>query len=135
MKYVSKRMIVVINTMVLELSGGSRPVGNNIRAGQNLGFVDRIHANMLFGERLYPDIFHQAAAYMFYIIKDHIFVDGNKRTGLATAITFLDWNDVFFGRFDLQDAFDFVMSVAGGPNDASPVIQRLAGWLEHVGRA
>jgi death-on-curing protein len=134
LKYVSKRMIVVINTMVLELSGGVRPVGANIRAGQNLGFVDRIHANVLFGEQLYPDIFHQAAAYMFYIIKDHIFVDGNKRTGLATAITFLEWNDVLFGRFDLHGAFDFVMSMAGGSNEASTVIPKLAGWLKHASR-
>ncbi len=129
MKYVSKRMIVVINTMVLELSGGAPPVGSNIRSGQNLGFVDRIHANVLFGERLYPDMFHQAAAYMFYIIKDHIFVDGNKRTGLATGITFLEWNDVLFAHFELSQVFDFVMSVAAGPSDPRTVIPRIADWF------
>ena len=97
-----------------------------MRPGQNLGFVDRIYANVLFGKRLYPDLFHQAAAYMFYVIKDHIFVDGNKRTALASAITFLEWNEVLFRRFDLQEVFDFVMSVAGGSNDPSRVIPRTA---------
>jgi death-on-curing family protein len=132
MKYVSKKMICVINTMVLELSGGSPPIGSNMRPGQNLGFVDRIHTNLLFGEQLYPDMFHQAAAYMFYVIKDHVFVDGNKRTGLATAITFLEWNDVLFGQFDLQEVFCFVMSIAGGPNKPSDVIPRAASWLRHL---
>lgn len=33
-----------------------------------------------------------AAAYFFHIIKNHPFVDGNKRTGLMTALEFIDRN-------------------------------------------
>ena len=134
MKYVSKRMIVVINKMVLELSGGVTPVGTNIRPGQNLGFVDSIHANVLFGQPIYPDTFHQAAAYMFHIIKGHIFVDGNKRTGLATAVTFLEWNDVLFAPLDLREVFEFVMWIAAGANEPARVIPSLAAWLRRISR-
>ncbi len=35
-----------------------------------------------------------AAAYLFHISRNHPFVDGNKRTGLACAYLFLEINDV-----------------------------------------
>ena len=35
-----------------------------------------------------------AAAYLFHIVQNHPFADGNKRTGAVSALTFLDWNDV-----------------------------------------
>jgi death-on-curing protein len=42
---------------------------------------------------LHDDIVVMAAAYAYHIIKNHPFVDGNKRTGIFTAITFLERND------------------------------------------
>jgi death-on-curing protein len=44
------------------------------------------------GEYLYKDIFQMAAAYTFGIVKNHPFFDGNKRTGAAAGILFLDYN-------------------------------------------
>ncbi len=38
----------------------------------------------------YP--FGMAAAYMFHLVQNHPFVDGNKRTGAASALVFLDLN-------------------------------------------
>lgn len=132
MKYVNKRMVIVINKISVELSGGTCASGNNIRAGLNLGFVEQIHANYLFGESIYPDIYHQAAAYMFYIIKNHVFLDGNKRTGLAVAIAFLEWNGILFSPLDEDRVFDFVISVAAGENDSQAVIPRISSWLRDM---
>src|SRR6478672_12378043 len=44
------------------------------------------------GEYLHPDLAAMAAAYLYHIVSNHPFVDGNKRTGLAAAIVFLDLN-------------------------------------------
>lgn len=33
-----------------------------------------------------------AAAYLFHIVMNHPFVDGNKRTGTVAALVFLEWN-------------------------------------------
>jgi len=44
------------------------------------------------GEYLHEDPFAMAAAYLFHLANNHAFVDGNKRTGLATALVFLDAN-------------------------------------------
>jgi death on curing protein len=44
------------------------------------------------GTYLYGDIFIMAAAYAHSIIKNHPFVDGNKRTGIVSALLFLGCN-------------------------------------------
>ena len=133
MRYVSKRMALVINQMCVGLSGGYAPnTRTNVRDGLSLGFVDRIYVNSFFGQVLYPSIFDQAAAYMFYIIKDHVFLDGNKRTGLLCAVTFLQWNDIHFEPFDEDAVFDQVISVASGPNKPESEIPKIAQWLESL---
>lgn len=39
-----------------------------------------------------PDVFELAAAYLFGLVKNHPFVDGNKRIAFAAADTFLVFN-------------------------------------------
>ena len=46
------------------------------------------------GEFLHGDIFEMAAAYLYHITQNHPFLDGNKRTGAASAIVFLAINDI-----------------------------------------
>lgn len=42
------------------------------------------------GSYLHSDIYDMSAAYMYHIIKNHPFVDGNKRTGTAVGFYFLE---------------------------------------------
>ncbi len=42
---------------------------------------------------LHEDIFEMAAAYAFHICQNHPFIDGNKRTALASALVFLGLNN------------------------------------------
>jgi death-on-curing protein len=44
------------------------------------------------GEFVHQDLHAMAAAYAFHIAQNQPFVDGNKRTGLAAALVFLDIN-------------------------------------------
>jgi len=46
------------------------------------------------GEYLHPNIYHMASSYIYAIIKNHPFIDGNKRTGTAAAILFLAYNNI-----------------------------------------
>jgi death-on-curing protein len=43
---------------------------------------------------LHCDLFEMAAAYLFHIVQDHPFVDGNKRTGVVAALIFLELNGI-----------------------------------------
>jgi death on curing protein len=65
------------------------------------------------GSLLHKDLFEMAAAYLYHITQNHPFLDGNKRTGAATAIVFLAMNDI-----DLQaneDALvELTLAVAKG---------------------
>lgn len=45
-----------------------------------------------FGEDAYPTIPDKAAAYAFFLAKNHPFVDGNKRTAEAAMLVFLELN-------------------------------------------
>ena len=56
----------------------------------------------MFGEFLHPSIYDKAAAYLFHIVCNHPFVDGNKRSGLTTALTFLDVNGVTLKSMNLN---------------------------------
>lgn len=46
------------------------------------------------GTYFHSDLFEMAAAYLFHITRNHPFADGNKRTGAASALVFLDLNGV-----------------------------------------
>ena len=46
------------------------------------------------GEFLHKDLFSMAADYAFHIAQNQAFVDGNKRTGLLSALVFLDLNGI-----------------------------------------
>lgn len=65
------------------------------------------------GGYLHKDLFEMAAAYLFHITRNHPFIDGNKRTGVVTAIVFLAMNDIKVnaGEKALEKA---VLSVAEG---------------------
>jgi death on curing protein len=48
-----------------------------------------------FGEQyLHSTVFEMAAAYLFHIVNNHAFVDGNKRTGAMAAFIFLKLNQI-----------------------------------------
>lgn len=60
-----------------------------------------------------PDVFDLAAAYAFGIAKAHAFIDGNKRTALVTALTFLSLNHAN-RRPDPLDAVQTIEDLAAG---------------------
>ena len=48
-----------------------------------------------FGDQyLHGDLFEMASAYLFHVVQNHPFLDGNKRVGTAAALTFLELNRV-----------------------------------------
>ncbi|HEX8521645.1 MAG TPA: type II toxin-antitoxin system death-on-curing family toxin [Tepidisphaeraceae bacterium] len=65
------------------------------------------------GEYLHGDLAAMAAAYLFHILKNHPFVDGNKRAGAMTARVFLLMNDVTFDPPE-DEYGDLVLGVAAG---------------------
>ena len=65
------------------------------------------------GEYFHGDLFEMAAAYLYHLVQNHAFVDGNKRVGTAAAILFLDLNGVEIGVDD-ESLVELVLGVATG---------------------
>jgi death on curing protein len=65
------------------------------------------------GSFLHETLFEMAAAYLFHISRNHPFVDGNKRTAIAAALTFLEMNGVGIDA-DENALYDLVIGVATG---------------------
>jgi len=65
------------------------------------------------GDFLHKDIYEMAAAYAFHICQNHPFIDGNKRTALASALVFLELNGI--NIFDPEEKlYESMMSIASG---------------------
>ncbi|UPA25551.1 type II toxin-antitoxin system death-on-curing family toxin [Shinella oryzae] len=63
-----------------------------------------------------PDIFELAAAYLYGLVRNYPFSDGNKRTGFLAAFTFLLLNG-FLIEASQADIIAFVLAVAAGEID------------------
>jgi death on curing protein len=72
------------------------------------------------GEYLHPSVHEQAAAYLFHLVKNHPFVDGNKRVGLACCLAFLRLNGIRVIAGD-DDLVDLVIGVAEGRRSKADV--------------
>ncbi len=61
----------------------------------------------------HADLFEMAAAYLFHIVRNHPFVDGNKRTGVTAALVFLEMNGIQIRASD-ETLVQTVLAVAEG---------------------
>ena len=60
------------------------------------------------GLYLHTDIFEMATAYLYHLVMNHPFVDGNKRVGLEAALIFLEINDANLKASD-EELIDLVV--------------------------
>ena len=65
------------------------------------------------GRYLHADIFEMAAAYLYHLVMNHPFVDGNKRVGLEAALIFLEIDNENLKASD-QELVDLVLKTTAG---------------------
>ncbi len=84
------------------------------------------------GSDLYPSLIHKAAALCFSLVKNHPFVDGNKRVGHAAMETLLILNG-----FEIDAATDeqehLVLALAAGQLGREDLAQWLQGHIRKAG--
>ncbi len=68
------------------------------------------------GDYLHADIYEMAAAYLFHIVLNHPFIDGNKRTGAVASVVFLMVNGIEL-HADEDSLEEMVLSAAEGKID------------------
>lgn len=80
------------------------------------------------GESVYTDLIEVAAAYLFFLCRNHPFVDGNKRAALGACIVFLRLNGTE-PQPDGQSWEDLTLDVAAFKLDRDQTAQRLRALL------
>lgn len=79
----------------------------------------------VFGEDAYTSLSLKGAALLHSLLTTQPMVDGNKRTGWALLLTFLQLNTREI-LASTEDAFDFILSVANGGIE----LEGIAEWIE-----
>ena len=108
-KFLTVEQVIEIHDAFLEDHGGLPGIRDK---GLLVSAVEMPRASM-FGEHLHKTIYDKASAYLFHIVQNHPFNDGNKRTGALTAILFLEVNGIKI-VFSDHDYEELVVKVAQG---------------------
>lgn len=118
--------VKAIHREVLSAHGGSDGL-------RDLGLLESAVAApqaTMFGEPFFKDAIEIAAAYLFYLCQNHPFVDGNKRTALATCLVFLSENGLLPDESLDVDAWEaLTLDVAASRLDREQTAEQLRGLL------
>ena len=101
--------IIEIHAYQIEHFGGS----DGMRSQEMLESALGIPTSTFGGAYLHPTIPDMAAAYLFHLVENHPFVDGNKRVGTMSALVFLELNEYDFDATD-DELTAVVLQVASG---------------------
>jgi death on curing protein len=128
--YLSREEIIYLNKIMIDIFGGVYFLGgDNIRNNNSFEFIINASNQVVFGKEIYDTIFTKGAAYLFYIIKDHIFNDGNKRTGVMSVFLFLRKNNI---RIKEQVNSPRVVRYAERIASCKPNINHISRWLKRI---
>jgi len=78
------------------------------------------------GQYLYPDLFAMATAYLISIVRNHPFMDGNKRTGTHAAVAFLYLNGYEIQEYYATELADIVYQYLEGKQTDEDIAEFLA---------
>lgn len=109
--WLEERDALVLHDRLLALHGGAAGVRDDALLQSALARPQQIHA---YADA--PDRLDLAAAYTAGIVRNHPFIDGNKRTGFVIGILFLELNGYRFTASE-ADAAQAVLELAAGTLD------------------
>jgi death-on-curing protein len=126
-KHLTVSAVKAIHTEVLAAHGGARGIRDQALLESA---VAAPQASMM-GRPLISDPIEIAAAYLFYLCRNHAFIDGNKRTALAACLIFLESNDLLPNRkLPTKEWEAFVLDVAASQLDRDQTTARLRKLLK-----
>ena len=114
--------VKAIHADVLAADGGS----TGLRDGTLLESAVAAPQAAMMGQPVMTDPLEVAAAYLFYLCRNHAFVDGNKRVALAACLMFLDQSNLLSPtELDTDPWEEFVLDIASSKLDRGQTTARL----------
>jgi death on curing protein len=120
MIYLTAEQVLFIHARLITETGGSHGVRDLSMLLSALGRPQSSFDD----QDLYPDLFSKAAALLDSLIRNHPFVDGNKRTGIVAAGLFLQINGYRLTASDTE-LETFTLEVARAQKN----IDKVAAWF------
>jgi len=119
--WIDERDALVLHDRLLALHGGAAGLRDD---GLLKSAVARPQQHFAYAES--HDIVDMAAAYTWGVVRNHPFVDGNKRTGFVVGVLFLELNGYRFVASE-EDAAQAVLKLAGNKLDEADYSSFLRG--------
>ncbi|MGH7841049.1 MAG: type II toxin-antitoxin system death-on-curing family toxin [Candidatus Binataceae bacterium] len=123
--WIDERDVLALHDRLLALDGGAAGLRDSNLLKSALARPGQLQA---YGDQ--PDVIDLAAAYSAGIVRNHPFVDGNKRTGFIVGVLFLEINGYRFIASE-ADATQAVLALAAGALDEAA----FAAWMRANTRA
>ena len=117
--WVRRDVVLAFHDRLLAEHGGSAGIRDEGLLDSALGKPQNLFA---YGK---PSLFDLAGSYGFGLVKNHPFIDGNKRIGFATASLFLDLNGCCFAATEVDVVLRTLALAAGEMTEAA-----YADWLK-----
>lgn len=121
MKILTIEQVIMLHNDLISQTGGSY----GIRDSSLLDSAVNTPFQSFGGEDLYPTLLEKAARLGYGLIKNHPFVDGNKRIGTHAMLVFLAVNRVFL-KYEDADLIETILNVASGTMNE----KQLLSWLQ-----
>ena len=132
LKHLTVEAVKAIHGEVLAAHGGAAGIRDETLLESA---VAAPQASMM-GQPVISDPLEIAAAYLFYISRNHPFLDGNKRTALAACLVFLENNGLLPDRkLRINDWEQFVLDVATSRINRDETTRRLRKLLKKSRRS
>ena len=129
--HLSVDIVRQIHTEALQSFGGA----TGIRDENLLASAVLTPQSSFGGKSPYADIAEIAAAYLFYLCRNHPFIDGNKRTALAACLVFLEANRLLpSAKLPVDEWESFVLDIAASQLDRDQTTRRLRQLLKKLPR-
>ena len=121
MKILTKEQILLLHSQLIENFGGS----SDIRDEAHLNSEKKTTNKTKNKKKLYPTLLDKASRLCFGLVKNHPFVDGNKRIGTHAMLVFLAINGIDLEYSDIE-LIELILSVASGTQSDSDILR----WLQ-----
>ena len=125
MKKLSAAQVIALHDELIKIFGGTPGLRDKglLESALSAPFMS------FDGEEVYPSVQQKAAQLCYGLIKNHAFIDGNKRIGAHAMLVFLDINGIEL-EYAQPELVEIILSTADGKSGFEELLKWVANHLK-----
>ena len=116
----SKEQIILLHEQLIEATGGSHGIRDEGLLESSIFAPFQSYE----GEDIYPTVYQKAARLCYGLVKNHAFIDGNKRIGVHAMLVFLSLNNINL-TYSQKELYEMILDIASGAQNN----EELSEWI------